>query len=96
MTPHLNPDVVAAAGGHDGEPIARRRRTLFDFVLDRPHLAQHTQRVGREHLGEHAFHGAEAQGLTRQLHGTARRHHVGLFAHVQHERVTVTANDGGQ
>ena len=96
MPAQFNPDVVAAAGGHDREAVAARSRTVVEFVLDRAHLAQRSQGVGREQLGEHAFHCAQAQPLTRQLHRPPRSYDIGLLSDVKHEGVTVTADDCGQ
>ena len=77
-------------------PITRGRRAIVEFVFDGAHLAQRTQSVGREQLGEHAFHRPESEALARQFHGTGGSHHIGLFAHVEHQRVTVAAHDRGQ
>jgi hypothetical protein len=64
VAPQFDPDVVAPARGHHGEAVAAGRGPVVEFVLHCAHLAQRAQRVGREELGEHALHRAQAEALS--------------------------------
>ena len=96
MPPQFNPDVVAATRGHDREAIAGGGRPIVEFVLDGAHLAQRAQGISGQQLRQHAFHRAQAEALARQLDRTGGGDHIGLFAHVEHQRVAVAAHDRGQ
>ena len=60
LAPNLDPDILAAARGDDGEPVedAIGRE---DLVLDCAHLVQGAALIGRKNLRQHARHGVERQ-----------------------------------
>ena len=92
----LDPDVVPATGCNDGEAVGACGRAADQLMLHGAHLAERAQRIGAEHLREQALHGAESEALTGQLDRPGRGHDVGLFSHVEHQGVAITAHDGGQ
>ncbi len=63
MAAHLDPDVVAAAGGHDREAVAASGRTFIELVLDGAELTQRAEGVGSQELREHPFHRTETEAL---------------------------------
>ena len=52
--PDLDPDVVAAAGGHDGEMLARQLRNRRQLVLHRAELLERVLRLDRQQLVDDA------------------------------------------
>ena len=104
LAPHFDPDVVAAARGHDRESFFGMIRSR-DLVLGRPVLLQSHTLVEREDLAEHACDGVRRQHASRQLdlppgerpaeliHRLGSRHHVRLLADVHHECIAVEPHD---
>ncbi len=105
LAPDLDPHVLSAPRGDDGEAIedAVGRK---DLVLDRAHLVEGALLIDRQNLGEHARDRVEGEHARRQLHlapgeraavgvhRRGRRDDVRLFADVHDERVAFEANDG--
>ena len=104
MPAHLDPDVVAAARGHNREALFRMIGR-GDAVVGRAELVQRRPLVERQYLAEHARDrvgrehtrgqldlapGERSAKLIRRL---GRRHDVRLFADVHDECVAVEADN---
>src|SRR5690349_5337981 len=96
MTADFDPDVVATAGRHHAEGLARREARRREIVLHSADLVQRLTRLGRQQLVEHALDRVERERARSKLELPCRRDDVGTLPRVEDERVSVGTNDGGQ
>ena len=91
--PDLDPDVIAAARGHDGEMLARELRHRRQFVLHGAELIEHVRQFRRQQLRHHPIDGFERKAAAREVDLFSRRHDVRLVAGVHHQRFAVNSDD---
>ena len=91
--PNLDPDVVAAPCDDDRELLVVPTRLRGQLVLNRAELIQSVLRLERQQLFQNSIHRLEREAARREVHLTGRRHHVRLFADVDHARLAVETHD---
>ncbi len=96
VPPDLDPDVIAAAGHHGGEPFVVSERRRRQVVFDRAQFVQNPPAVRRQQLREHPLHRVGRDRARRQMDGSRCGHDVRRFPYVHDQRITVRPDDGGQ
>ena len=96
MTADFDPDVVATAGCHYAEGLARRKARRRKIVLHGADLVQRLTRFGRQQLVEHSPDRVERERARGKLELPCRRDDVGTLSCVEDERISVGSNDGSQ
>ena len=92
----LDPHVVAAACRHHGEPLAGRGRRGLQLAFDRAVFREGALGVGGEQFGQESHHPLERHRRRRDLARAAHRHDHRPLADVQHQRLAVFTDDGGE
>jgi hypothetical protein len=91
---NLNPDVVAAPRSYHREPLVPGRRCGRELRLDRAELVQRVLRILGKEVVEKISHRREAERSGRERGRSAGADDRWLFAHVHHQRVSVSLDDG--